>query len=114
MRAQTHTLRRPRIEVGLHIDTAAGPLGLANAPVLLKGAGAINRGLVSAGRDSNVISAAISVDGTLALGVGGRVVGTEVLDDVVFDERVASPAVHSEVAVALWREGAAVVDGAGA
>lgn len=113
MGAQAHTLGRPRIEVRLHIDAAGGPLLLANAPVLLKGASAINGRLVSAGGDSNVVGAAIGVDGALALGVGGRVVRAEVLDDVVLDEGVAGPAVHGEVAVALGREGAAVIDGAG-
>jgi hypothetical protein len=37
----------------------------------------------------------------------------QVLDHVVLNQRVASPAVDGEVAVTLGREAAAVVDGAG-
>lgn len=47
------------------------------------------------------------------MSAGAGVVGAVVLDHVVFDERVAGPAVDGEVAVALGGEGAAVVDGAG-
>jgi hypothetical protein len=37
---------------------------------------------------------------------------SQVLDDIIFHQRVASPAVDGQVAVTLGREAAAVVDGA--
>jgi hypothetical protein len=111
MRAQPHPICRPRIEVILHIDTARTALTLPNTPILLKGANTINRRLVSASRHSNVVGSAVGSDSALALRVGGGVVCAVGFDDVVFNERVAGPAVNGEVAVALGLEGTAVVDG---
>lgn len=113
MASQGHSLLCPRIKVILHIDTPATALSLANAPVLLERAGAVDAGLVDARAERNVVGAAVGGDGSLALRVGGRVVGAVGFDDVVFDEGVACPAVDGEVTVSLRGEGAAVVDGAG-
>lgn len=44
---------------------------------------------------------------------GGRVVGAEVLDDVVLDEGAGGPAVDGEIAVAVGIVGAGVVDDPG-
>lgn len=110
MRTQRHSLRSPRIKMILHVDTARAALALPDAPVLLKGARTVNRRLISAGRNSNVVCAAISCDCAFALRVRRRVVGAIGFHNVVFDQGVARPAVDSEVAVALRGEGAAVVD----
>jgi hypothetical protein len=103
----------PSIEVSLHVDRSAGALVLTNRPVLLKGRGAIDRRLVGTGSLRNLVVAAVNVDRTLVLGVGRRVVGTKVLNDIVLDERVAGPAVDGKVRVAVGAVVARVGDGTG-
>jgi hypothetical protein len=99
--------------VVLHVNRAADTLGLANGPVLLESPGTIDGGLIGAGRDVDVVVATVGSDAALVRCARAGVVGPVAFDHVVFDERVAGPAVDGEVAVAGGREGAAVVDGAG-
>ena len=109
---QTHALTVPVVEMILHIHGALAALVLADRPVLLEGLGAVDGGLLDAGRDADLVVGAVGGEGAALLGVAARVVGAVLLDDVVFDERVARPAVHGQVAVAGDVEVAAVVDGA--
>jgi hypothetical protein len=111
--AELEALGSPGVEVGLHVDRTAGALVLTNRPVLLKGRGAIDGRLVGTSSLGNLVRRAISGDGALVLGVGRRVVGAEVLNDVVLDERVAGPAVDGEVRVAVGAVGTRVGDGTG-
>lgn len=67
VRSESHAVTSPSVEVGLHVDAAAGTLALANRPVLLKGAGSVDRRLVGAGGDGDIVVAAVSVDAALAL-----------------------------------------------
>jgi hypothetical protein len=113
VRAQVQPVTRPSIKVVLHVNRATHTLGLADRPVLLESSGAVDGGLVGAGRDVDVVVAAVGRDTALVGGAGAGVVGPVAFDHVVFDERVARPAVDGQVAVALGGEGAAVVDGAG-
>jgi hypothetical protein len=99
--------------VVLHVNRATYTLSLANRPVLLESPGTIDGGLIGAGRDVDVVVAAVGRDAALVRGARAGVVGPVAFDHVVLDERVAGPAVDGEVAVAGGREGAAVVDGAG-
>ena len=110
---ELEALGRPGIEVGLHIDRTAGALVLTNRPVLLKGRGAINGRLVGTSSLSNLVRRAVRGDSALVLGVGRRVVGTEVLNDVVLDERVAGPAIDGKVRVAVGAVGTRVGDSTG-
>lgn len=109
---QVHALAGPGVEVRLHVDRAGRALVLANRPILLKGPGAINGWLVGAGRLSDLVRGAVRGDGTLVLRLRRRVVGAEVLDDVVLDKRVAGPAVDGKVRVAVVVVGTGVGDGA--
>ena len=104
--AQVHAVLPPSVEVACSADGTADLttrvlLGVANGPELLEGLGAVDRGLVVASGLEDVVVGSVAVDGTLPLSSGGGVVGAVRLDDVVLDERVASPAVDSEVAVAV-------------
>lgn len=74
---------------------------LADGPVLLKGLSAVDGGGVGTGLGEDVVGAAINLDGALLLSTGGGVVVTELLDDVVLDQRVLGPSVDGEVAVAV-------------
>jgi hypothetical protein len=103
----------PGVEVGLHVDTSAGALVPANREILLKCANSINRGLVDASLGVNVIGASVGVDGALIVASAAGVICAKVLDNVVLNQRVASPAVDGEVTVALGGKVTAVVDGAG-
>lgn len=111
MRAQPHPISSPRIKVILHIDTARTALTLPNTPILLKGLSTINRRLVNASRHSDVVGSAIGSNSAFALRVGGGVERAVGFNDVVFNERVAGPAIDGEVAVALGLEGTTIVDG---
>jgi hypothetical protein len=102
----------PGVEVRLHVDGAASSLLLTNGPELLEVAGALDGRGVPALADGDVIGAAVGVDGALALGARGRVVGAEVLDNVVLDQWVGGPAVDGEVRVAVGVVLAGVGDGA--
>lgn len=68
-----------------------------DGPVLLEGGGSLNAGLVGTSADVDVIGAAVRGHLALLLGIGRRVVGAKVLNDVVLYKRVLRPAVHSEV-----------------
>lgn len=104
---------RPGIKVIRRRDSAAAALGLADGPVLAEGGGALDGGLVDARGLVDVVGAAVRGDAAEAGGARGRVVGAEVLDDVVLDERVGRPAVHGEVAVAVGLVVGVVVDRSG-
>jgi hypothetical protein len=95
------------------VGRAGRALVLTNRPILLKGPGAINGWLVGAGRLSDLVGRAVRGDGTLVLGLRRGVVGTEVLNDVVLDERVAGPTVDGKVGVAVVVVGTGVGDGTG-
>ena len=96
----------------LHSNSTTNPLLRTNRPVLLERLGAIDRRLIDAGGDGDVVGAAVGGDLALDLGAAAGVVGAVGFDYVVFYEGVAGPAVDGEVAVSLGVEGAAVVDGA--
>ena len=78
MRAQVKAVARPGVEVVLHVDGAADTSVLADGPVLLESPGAVDRRLVGAGRDVDVVDATISCETTLELSTGGGVVGSAV------------------------------------
>jgi hypothetical protein len=113
VRTETHALGRPGIKMCLDVDRSAGTLLLANGPELLEGARALDGWGVVALRYSDLVRAAVNGDRALDLGLRRRIVGAKVLNDVILDEGVACPAVHSEVGVAIWLVGTRVVDGPG-
>lgn len=134
--AQIETVLRPSIEVGLHIDTAADTLLLTDrpghdhlaarsltlnsqisraeiglySPILLKRLRPVDRRLVVPCRHEHIVRATVRVDRAATGRAAGWVVCAVRFDDVVFNERVAGPAVDGEVAVSLGIEAAAVVD----
>lgn len=126
--AEVQALASPGVEVSLHVDAATDTLSLADGPVLVEGLarispaicalrevtylGAIDGGLVVTGGLGDGVGSAVGLEGTKVLSSAAGIVGAERLDNVVLYERVASPAVDSEVAVTLGVEGTAVVDGA--
>jgi len=108
-----HALAGPGVKVSLHVDRSAGTLVLANRPVLLKGPSSIDGWLVGTGRLGDLVGRAVSGQGTLVRGLGRWVVSSEVLNDVVLDEWVASPAVDGKVGVAVGVVGTRIGDGTG-
>ena len=103
----------PGLEVSTGVDGSAGSLVTADGPVLLEGLAVTLDGRSTvASADSNVVDGSVDVDLTLLLSTGRGIVGAEVLDDVVLDERVAGPAVDSEVAVTVGAVVTRVLDGA--
>jgi len=85
----------PSIEVRLSVDLSTGPLGVPHTPVLLERPGAFDGGRVGARADADGVAAAVGGDGALGRAARGGVEGAEVLNNVVLDERVLSPTVHS-------------------
>jgi hypothetical protein len=111
--SEAETSLSPGVEVSTSVDGSAGSLVAADRPVLLEGLAVTLDGRSTvASADSNVIDGSIDVDLTLLLSTGRGVVGAEVLDDVVLNERVAGPAVNSEVAVTVGVVVTGVLDGA--
>lgn len=101
----------PGVEVVGHVDRATGALALADAPVLVKGSSAVDRGLVDTSRLVDAVGSAIAGEGAHLGSTGRGVVGAKVLDDVVLDERAPGPAVDGKVRVAVGLVGTGVVDG---
>lgn len=112
MGTKLHALGSPSIKVSLHVDGAAAALVGAHRPVLVEGLGAVDGGLVDALGLGDLVRRAVGGDGALDGGLRGGVVGAEVLDDVVFDQWVAGPAVNGKVGVAVGVVRAGVGDGA--
>ena len=88
----------------LHINRASNTLGGADGPVLLKGFSAVNRGLIGASRDVDVVGTAIGLDGPLVLASAAGIVGPVGLNDVVLDEGIPCPAIDGQVPVAARAE----------
>lgn len=112
MGTELHALGSPGVEVGLHVDGTRAALVLANRPVLVEGLGAVDGGLVDTLGLGDLVRGAVRGNGALDCGVGGGVVGAEVLNNVVLDQRVAGPAVDGEIGIALGFVGTRVGDGA--
>jgi hypothetical protein len=110
--AKVETESGPGVEVVLHGDATTDTLALADRPVLLEGAGTIDGGLVGAGRDVDVVVAAVGGEASLVLSTAAGVVGSEGFNHIVLDQRRAGPAIDSKVSVALGAEASTVVDGA--
>ena len=99
--------------MGAEVDGAAGAVLAADGPVLLEGRGALDRGLVLAGRLEERVGAAVDL-GRADGGRGrGGVVAAEGLDDVELDERRLGPAVEGQVPVAGGLDVGVVGDGPG-
>ena len=86
-------------------DCTTNSLASANRPILLKGRGADDAGLVGAGALVDVVGAAIRSHLSFVSQASGGVICSVGLDDVVFNEWAGTPSVDGEVAVAGWREG---------
>jgi hypothetical protein len=84
----------PRREVVLCSNGSANSLALTNRNVLVEGRGALNRGLV--GARSQVYVVGRSITGDCANRAAKLVCAGIVLNDVVFNERISSPAVNLE------------------
>ena len=69
-------------------DGAGRALALADRPELLEGRGALDGRSVGALVGVDVVDSTINGDRSLLGGASAGVVGAEVLDDVVFDQRV--------------------------
>jgi hypothetical protein len=113
MPAQLHPQLGPLIKVLLRRHSAPNPLLLADRPVLLERACALDRRLVDACAGEDLVRALVKRE--VALGrprLVGRQVGVR-LDDVVLDQRVARPAVDGQVAGPGGVVGAGVFDGPG-
>lgn len=111
--SKLETKSGPGVEVILHSNRTSDALALADGPVLLESACAIDRGLVGTGRDINVVVATVSGKAAFVLSTAAGVVSAKRLDHIVLDKGRSSPAVDSKVAVALRVEASAIVDGTG-
>lgn len=129
LRAQRHTLRRPRIEVVSDGDGARSALGVADGPVLRKGCSSLDGWSVGALGGVEGVAAAVTLDaadfGASRAGVCRDIseyraeytslailtVGAVRLDDVVLHQGIRHPAVDGEVAVAVGVEVGRVGDG---
>lgn len=100
-RAESEAVRSPGVEVVGRVDRAAGAVVAADRPVLVKGGGSNDGGLVDTLGSVDVVDTAVRCNLTQLGSARGWVVGSKVLDDVVLDERVARPAVDGEVAVSV-------------
>jgi hypothetical protein len=109
--SEVHAGLSPSIEVVLHVDGAAGALVAADRPVLVESLSTVDGRLLVTGGHVEIVGVTVGVDSTSVLSLATGVVRAVALNDVVLDERAASPAVNAKVSVALRVEGTSVVDG---
>jgi hypothetical protein len=95
-RPQVHPVRRPRFEVVLDGDGAAGSRGVPHGDVLVEGRCAHDGRLVDTLVLIDRVGPSIARDRPLHLAKGGRAVG--VLYDVVLNKGVGGPAIDGEEA----------------
>lgn len=93
------------------VDGARGTVLLADGPVLLEGGSTLDGRLVGAGGLEESVGAAVDLGSANSAGGGGRVVGTECLNDVELDQRALGPAVEGKVPVAAGLDVGLVSDG---
>lgn len=86
-------------------DGARWAMCRADRPVLCESWGTEDRRLVCASQGEDIVVRAIRGDGAELCSAGGRVVGSEIFDDVVFNEWVFGPAVDGKVGVAVGAVG---------
>lgn len=91
--AQRHTRIRPRIEMRPRINTASNTLTASHTPVLLECRRAHDTRRIGPLRLVDIVGRAVGVHGSLVRLAATGVVGAVAVDDVVFDQRVACPAV---------------------
>jgi hypothetical protein len=101
VRAEDEAGALPRREVIAGGDGARGAVLLADGPELLEGLGALDRRLVGACGLEEVVDAAVGSNRAELGSTSRRVVRAEALNDVVLNQGVLSPAVDSEIAVAV-------------
>lgn len=111
MAAKVEASFGPGVEMGRDIDGASRALITTNGPVLLEGLGSVNRRSVGPGGLIEVVGRAINGNLTLLRGAGRGVIGTEVFNDIILNERVSSPAIDSKIAITVRFISAGVVDG---
>lgn len=86
------------------------PLSSITHPVLLEGTSALNGRLICPCADQDVVISAIRTHTAFGLRTRAGVVGAKVLNNVVFNKRVSSPAVDGKVRVAVGVVRAGIVD----
>ena len=109
--AEWHAGLGPGVEVSSGIDGTANTLALTNGPVLLEGLGAVDGRCVSTGGLEDVVGGSISGHCAFLGGSARGVVRAKRLDDVVLNQRAASPAIDGKIAIAVGCEGTGVRDG---
>jgi hypothetical protein len=103
----------PLLKVFGRVDSATDMALCPHAPILRESRCADDGWLIDSPFAPDLVSATIAFEGAVArvVGVvGGTVLVAEVLDHVVFYERVCGPAVEAQVSVPVGAEGAGVVE----
>lgn len=100
----------PRSVVVSGRDGAARAVALTDRPVLVEGCGTLNRRLVHALVEVDIVDGSIGGDGSLVGAARRGIIGAEVFDDVVFNERAGEPPVDGEVAVSVRAVGTGETD----
>ena len=111
--AKLHAEAGPGVEVVGESDGSGRALVAADRPELLESAGALDGGGVVALVGVDIVGVAIGGDRTFLSSTTAWVESTEVLNDVVLNERISGPAVDGQVAVAIGLVSASVGDGPG-
>jgi hypothetical protein len=111
MGTQIHPQIPPGIKVVPDRHRSLIPLGPADRPELGERPGSIDGRSICPRGSVDVVGAPVAVDLPPLSGARGGIVGAEALDDVVLNKRIACPAVHGQVAVAVGGVVAGEVDG---
>jgi hypothetical protein len=80
-------------------DGATHALGLADRPILIEGGSSLNRWLVDALVQVDIVGATVTGNGALVGASGGWVVVTVGFDDVIFNEGIGHPSINREIRV---------------
>lgn len=110
MGAKRHAMRGPGVKMVARGHRATDSMRCANRPVLRESLSTVDRRSVDTSRRVDVVGAAIRLNGPLEFTAGAGIVRAKTLNNVVLDERVAGPAVNSQVRVAIGLVSPGILD----
>lgn len=106
-----HSEPAPGIHVIVSSYSTSSTFVAPDRPMLIKRLNAIDRWLLNASWDVNVVSVAIGGHGAFVCSTWGRIVRSEIFNNVVLNQRISSPSIYSEITVAIWIICSGVIDG---
>lgn len=106
-----HSKSTPRIHMIISSYRTTSTFISSYRPMLIKRLCAIDWWLLNSSWKINVIGVAIGDNSSFECCATGRIVRSEILNDIVLNERISSPTVYSKITITIWLICSRVIDG---